>query len=633
MKTKIGQIFLTHPKDQNYTSLYEESFAKQGQSVELFAVLEVANVSSKQQKTEYEKLAQLLVSALKRAYVTAPAIDENTFERALTSANTALSRALSRGKTNWYGKLHAAVGALARGQLAISATGNAVIYLWRGGGLVNLSEDLSEEKTRAVKIFSNFSTGRLASGDRLIFSTKQLFNYLSVDRVREFLGEDDLSEVCREMIGALAEAKTVGFATFVLEINPRKAADDADPLIEVREAPAGRESAAVQALRIAWGIMTSILAGLWLLARKIFRSRQKKYVTGALVLALVILGGALAREAWSKHRQNQRSQEQQTAQSITEKLDQAEAALIYGDDDKVFALMNEAEELLKQIQNENLGARLQALQDKLNKEVRIDNPTVLTAFPNIPTHLLRSPNGFLGFNRDSQSISFYDFRSGETRTILQNQNTGSLLLGAYLGGPAGFVFLDKDGKFTKLDVSGQTLTQYAANAPNIDLTAAKIRAMQILGEGEGARIYLLDPKQSQIWRLRAAEKEITAAEPWLKSPAALTDAVDFAVDGNIYALYAGRADKYFNGQAQTFALSPVSPPLVGASRIFATADTQSIYILDGQNKRVVIYGKTGKLQKQILSPKFQNLADVFVDEKNGIMYALSGGELLQINLK
>ena len=41
-KTIVGQVHLTHPKDTNFTSLYEESFSKHGQNIQLFGVLEIA---------------------------------------------------------------------------------------------------------------------------------------------------------------------------------------------------------------------------------------------------------------------------------------------------------------------------------------------------------------------------------------------------------------------------------------------------------------------------------------------------------------------------------------------------------------------------------------------------------------
>lgn len=644
MKTKIGQIFLEHPKDQNFSTLYEESFSKHGNPLEIFAVIEIADPKSGRRavKNEYEKIAQILVTALKRTYVTSPALDEDTFERALGAVNASLSRSLGRGKTSWYGNLHAAVGVLSGHDLCLSATGSAIVYLARRGELINLSENLTLGAARPVKIFSNFSTGRVAAGDRVVFSTNELFNYLSLERIQEFLGQE-LDEACREIIAALTDIKTVSFAAFILEINGRASPSAEKGIDYAQEQPvAARKAgggAAGEILKIAWGIATSIFLTIWLILRKIGRSRQKKYIVFALTIAVVFLAANLGRAAWQKSARQKENRQQNLTANIEDKLNQGEAALIYKDEDKVISFVTEAENLLAELKNikspqyDAMEQRLAVLKDKVNKEVHIDNPTVLAQFPNIPTDLLQSPNGFLGYNRSSSSFAFYDFRLGETKTILQGQNTGNLLVGGYVGAVAPYVFLNRDGKFTKLDTATQILAAYETENANIDLGAAQISALKVFGEGEGARVYLLDSAGNKIWRLRVRETEIAPAESWLKSESAdFGSAVDFAVDGSIFVLFPERVEKYFSGEKQNFELSAVAPALKQATKIFTLAEYQSLYVADPANSRILVFNKTGRLEKQIISEKFRDLSDIYIDEKNGLLYALTGSELLRVTL-
>ncbi len=656
LQTNVGQIFLTHPKDQNYTSLYQEAFSKHGQSVELFATLEIMSPepnSLNRRKTECEKLTQALVGAFKRTYIAASNIDHDTFERALAAINATLSRLAGRSQLNWYGRFNAAVGAVFQNQLAISTTGNAVVYLVRKGEYTLLSEDLAEAN-RPLKIFSNYSGGRIAEGDRIILSTNQLFNYLSLDRLQEFLAEETLEETCQELITALQEIKTTGFATFIFEITgegQKALIEKPQPQRTIEQAlqrtvgiKATKTKTSLNLLlslgKFLWGLLTNLLGSLLALVINFFRRRPKKYLFTAIGIVLVFLLINIVAATWNKSAQEKQNRVSSTIFQVQEMPDEAEASRIYNDENKVLTLITEAETLLTKIDKKNSSPyqaqedRLNTLKNKVRKEVRVDNPTILTQFPHIPTTIVRSPNGILGWNRNSLTLGFFDFRLGETRTLLKNQTTGHLVDVEFLGSPHGYVFLTKDGRMEKLSLDQDQLIKFDPDAQVVDLNKAKIQSLKVLGEGTLARFYLLDLNQNQIWRLRTTETAIASAEKWLKSENNnLQGARDMGVDGGIYLLYPDRVEKYFNGLRQNFELQEVSPPLKNSSKIFTKADYQFLYILDPENLRVLIFTKTGKLQNQILSPKFHDLADLYVDEKNRLMYVLAGSELLQMNLK
>ena len=104
------------------------------------------------------------------------------------------------------------------------------------------------------------------------------------------------------------------------------------------------------------------------------------------------------------------------------------------------------------------------------------------------------------------------------------------------------------------------------------------------------------------------------------------------VDGNIYVLFPDSADRYFNGTKENFSLSLVSPKLENATKMFVSAETTNIYILDPEHNRILVFDKNGKLLNQLISDKFRELSDISVDEAAGIIYAAAGAELLQVKL-
>ncbi|OGE75987.1 MAG: hypothetical protein A3C85_00810 [Candidatus Doudnabacteria bacterium RIFCSPHIGHO2_02_FULL_48_21] len=646
LKTTVGQIFLTHPKDGNFTSVYEESFGKLGQTIDLFAVIEVSGIGPqilKANKLDYDKLTRTIVGALKRTYIAAMKGQEDIFEKALANINSSLSRLAAKEKINWFGRLNVAIAAVCGSELWLSTTGNSVVYLWRDGEFSLLSGELGEEKIKPTKLFSNFSSGGLAPGDRVLLSNRELLNFLSMERLEGFLSEETLEDVCAEIIAALSDIKDAGFATYVFETsNPDKSA--AQPAVQTFKSPAEKNNLRNFAEVVkyfgteAFHVISAGVSGAARFIAHFFRVRPKKYLFIAITLALVLFLGNLAWASWRKSSQTTTKDNTAIAASIDQKLTEAESALIYENENGAVNLLTEIDTLFADLdanapERAGLEGRLADLKNKVAKESRVDNPTVLTQFAIVPSNLARSPNGFLGFNQNSGRLAFYDFRVGTTKNILQNRNTGNLAAGFYLGTNSGYAFLNKNGGFQKLDVDTETLTDIAVGTAEGVLgdDLGHSRALAIFGADSSARIYILDSKNNQIWRMSVNDSGIAAPERWLKGPANFPDSVDIAVDGSVYVLYPDRVEKYFNGARQPFQLAAVSPPLKSLTGIVASADLGSIYLLDPANKRVVVMSKQGGLQKQIISDKFRELSDIYVDEKAGIIYALAGSELLQIS--
>ena len=656
-KTTVGQIHLTHPKDANFTSLYEESFSKHGQNIQLFGVLEItgnAGPLARARRQEYEQFMQTLIAAFKKTYITASRLDLNTFEAALSGINLALGKYAARGRVSWIGKVNAVIAALAQNQLSLSVTGKGHVYLLRRKDLSTLSEGLVEEEPAPVKIFANYSSGKVATGDRLLLTTAELLNYVSQDRLRQFMSEDTVAEACQEIMQTVQDVKNSSFAIFVAGLS---AAPEADPVTTTPMSPAAMAGARARAdqnpiLLYAGAFGQSVWRGLLFVGELLmhlvgallafiynfFRRRPKKYLFSAIGAAVIILLIALGSSLWNNFRENRQVETASALSAIEEKLNQAEAALIIDDQNRIVTLMSEVESMLASTrggtasEREALGVRLQELKNRVNKEVRVDAPTVLTQFSNIPTELYRSPNGILAFNRNSQSFSFYDFRTGQTATVLKNQNTSNLILGEYAGEPFGYAFLTKTGDFQKLTPETDSLASYEGATPSVTAANQKIQALHVLGSGTNARLYLLNQTANQILRVRVSGTAFGPAEDWLKSAADFGSTVDMGVDGNIYVLFPDSADRYFNGAKENFSLSLVSPKLENATKMFVSAETANIYILDPEHNRILVFDKNGKLLNQLLSDKFRELSDISVDEAAGIIYAAAGAELLQIKL-
>jgi hypothetical protein len=155
--------------------------------------------------------------------------------------------------------------------------------------------------------------------------------------------------------------------------------------------------------------------------------------------------------------------------------------------------------------------------------------------------------------------------------------------------------------------------------------------------------YILDPQANQILRyLPGAQGYTNAAEHYFPSDAKvdLAGAVDMAIDGSVYVLYAdGTIRKFEGGSAADFKMSDLDRPLSRPTAIFAAPDdvARYIYIADSGNRRVVQLNKDGHFVRQF-KPRDENTVDfdtlqsIFVDELTGKLYFLTSHGLYIANI-
>lgn len=138
--------------------------------------------------------------------------------------------------------------------------------------------------------------------------------------------------------------------------------------------------------------------------------------------------------------------------------------------------------------------------------------------------------------------------------------------------------------------------------------------------------YLLDAGANDVLRFRPVEADVYA-EPegyfGINSGVDLSTATDLAIDGSVYIMYAnGEIVRYDSGiRSSQFELSSL-PSALGATptAIFISQGMGSLYILDGENDRVVQVTTEGIYQRNLVAPNrlFATATDIYVntDETN-----------------
>ena len=120
---------------------------------------------------------------------------------------------------------------------------------------------------------------------------------------------------------------------------------------------------------------------------------------------------------------------------------------------------------------------------------------------------------------------------------------------------------------------------------------------------------------------------------WITSRTVPLDtAVSLTVDGDVYVLMQnGSVSRFANGSEEGWSTGLVDPRLTQASKVWTSADSAYLYVLEPTTQRLVVFKKdTGEFVVQYRSDAFQGLTDFVVDEDGYTMYLLAGSKLYSI---
>lgn len=113
----------------------------------------------------------------------------------------------------------------------------------------------------------------------------------------------------------------------------------------------------------------------------------------------------------------------------------------------------------------------------------------------------------------------------------------------------------------------------------------------------------------------------------------LSNATALAIDSSVWILKQdGSILKYTRGQSDTYAVSGLDKPLSKPRKIFTDASTESVYVLDSGNSRIVKFGKDGTFQAQYPASQIKDAKDFEIDEANKKILFLSEGNIWELSL-
>ena len=90
---------------------------------------------------------------------------------------------------------------------------------------------------------------------------------------------------------------------------------------------------------------------------------------------------------------------------------------------------------------------------------------------------------------------------------------------------------------------------------------------------------------------------------------------------------------FYGGQEKAFEIQGVHPELKNPTEIWTYADSDYLYLLDPENKRIVLLDKDGNFIEQFTSSEWKKPNNMLVDEDNKVVYVLDDNKIYKFSTK
>ncbi len=668
LESQIAKIALGNLKQTN-TFVHVMAEKAQGGPAELYLIAELPILNPAAQES-CEQICLSIASTLKRSY--RKTIGGETFENAISQINEELGKLAGAGQTHWINKLHCIIAVKDNSNLTIATCGKVAAFLLRKNEFTDIS--CSSAQSHPLKTFENFATGKIRLDDLIVFSTAQLFNYLSIDRLKQILiannflsatqiiiellkqnagpqiafgmilnlqappgqtkdEEIDLEDYVIEKPAALGFwVKTVAFikATFALD-HFRRTPSIGVPKISL---PQQRIISSAKNLKLRGLNFMSFLGKGWAAGKNVldlqnfksFSPQRKFFFISAFVLLVAFIINITATVHYKKVRQ-ERAQIVQSLQETQKLLANSQASLLYNDSKSAVSQLLDAENKLPKsdkLTSSQKDIYQQALSQIADLKQKLEKVTEakVTSLGNLSSggHLIILPK-FLAVQVNKNVIS-YNIDTGQIQDGKLQMPENSLA-SAYAKG--NFLAVYNGSALAMWDfVSNKSGQPFSLSVPEKDAFGG-MKYFSV-----NSRVYVLNKSGKQIVSFLINKDSLSKPVIALKDTEELNTAADFAVDGNIYILTQTGVEKFLSGKPAQFDFPTLFKPLSGKGKIYTEANWANIYLLDAGNNRILIINKRGNIVATLVSNQFTKMVDFSVDENNKTIYVLNDSNLLKV---
>ena len=185
----------------------------------IFSVMEI-NIP----RTSAFPIGNRIINTFIRSYYKVGNASETVnFELAIKDVNDTLGKITRNGETNWIGNLNSVMAVINQNQLYLTQSGKAEAYLFRESKVSHITENLSQNlEPHPLKTFSNIVSGELKVNDKILLASPKLFDYLSVERLKQIMGNNEIFSAAQQITTILKKEKTREINLIIIELNTKK---------------------------------------------------------------------------------------------------------------------------------------------------------------------------------------------------------------------------------------------------------------------------------------------------------------------------------------------------------------------------------------------------------------------------
>ena len=368
-------------------------------------------------------------------------------------------------------------------------------------------------------------------------------------------------------------------------------------------------------------------------------SPPKKRVKILLPIVLLVFAGFLIYNfSYIKIKEKDTADFFLSLMDVRAKVTLLNASLSYGDLKRTVVLVDEIKNKITDLKPktktekdvfEKIKKEFETLTDKIYEITRTNKPNIFVDLSSISRkeglkNVIKISNGnFIILNLANNGIYEFDLKNNKASLLIKTDAAFNKII-SYSEGE---LLLASDNQIEIFNLATKKLSLLQLKT---DRKKSYISDLKIFDN----KLYILDNVSNQIFKYLKTADGFGDETAWLKESVNLKDIVSFALDGSVYLLKnSGELTKFFQGKKQSFNLENIYPTLTKPTKVYTDEEMRNIYILEPFNKRVLIYNKSGKLQKQIFSEEFDDLKDLVIDEKTNKLWLLNGTKIFTIDLK
>jgi hypothetical protein len=249
--------------------------------------------------------------------------------------------------------------------------------------------------------------------------------------------------------------------------------------------------------------------------------------------------------------------------------------------------------------------------------------------------LLKSGSSISSFAFYDDTMAFLDVNSKTVFTLQLSTKNGQIVGGGASLDGSQSVGIHGDNVYVFTPSGIHVLNSKDKTVKPLVIKKAKewlsIKAMTAFA----GNIYLLDTQASRIWKYVATGSAFTDLREYLLPDyfPDLSKAINMAIDGSVWlGTTDGTVMRFTQAKDDAFIPKGVEPGFGKTLQVFTDDSTQYVYVLDTDNKRVVVMEKDGLYFAQYNYPPSFAPTNIAVSEKLKKIFFFSEGKLYTVNL-